>query len=84
MTIWFLVCNKARIDLAPLLALDYFKPIALKFKINPKIPILVQFVNNIPTNFQPKILSPGVMAAFEALAKSFRNTKALFLIIIII
>ena len=38
----------------------YVKPIALKFRINPKIPIL-HFVNTNPTNFQSKI-SPGVMA----------------------
>ena len=41
---------------------QYVKPITLKFKINPKIPIL-HVVNTIPTNFQSKILSPGVMAA---------------------
>ena len=40
---------------------QYVKPIALKFKINPEIPIL-HVINIILTNFQSKI-SPGVMAA---------------------
>ena len=40
----------------------YVKPITLKFTINPKIPIL-HVVNTIPTKFQSKILSFGVMAA---------------------
>ena len=35
----------------------YIKPIALKFKINPEIPIL-HVVNTILTNFQSNILSP--------------------------
>ena len=40
----------------------YVKPIALKFKINPEIPILY-VVNTILTNFQSKILSPGLLPA---------------------
>ena len=39
---------------------SYIKPITLKFTINPKIPVL-HFVNTIPTKFQSKILSFGVM-----------------------
>ena len=49
-------------DRVPTAAARYVKPITLKFKINPKIPVL-HVVNTIPTNFQSKILSPGVMAA---------------------
>ena len=37
------------------------KPIALKFKINPEIPIL-HVVSTMPTNFQSNILSPGLLA----------------------
>ena len=43
-------------------SLYYVKPITLKFKINPKIPVL-HVVNTIPTKFQSKILAFGVMAA---------------------
>ena len=42
--------------------IQYVKPIVLKFRINPKIPIL-HVANTIPTNFQSKILYPGVMLA---------------------
>ena len=51
---------------------NYVKPIALKFKINPEIPIL-HVVNTMPTNFQ-SILSPGILAPFETLAKNYKNT----------
>ena len=40
----------------------YVKPIDLKFKIKFEIPIL-HVVNTMPTNFQSKILSPGLLAA---------------------
>ncbi len=46
------------------------KPIALKFKINPEIPIL-HVVKTILTNFQSKILSPGVMVAITQGDKIF-------------
>ena len=40
----------------------YSKPIGLKFKTNPEIPIL-HVVNTMRTNFQSKILSPGLLPA---------------------
>ena len=42
--------------------LAHVKPIALKFKINPDIPILF-VVNTILTNFQARNLSPGLLPA---------------------
>ena len=41
---------------------SYGKPIDLKFKANPEIPIL-HVVNTMRTNFQSKILSPGLLPA---------------------
>ena len=40
----------------------YGKPINLKFKANPEI-LILHVVNIIPTNFQSKILSPGLLPA---------------------
>ena len=40
----------------------YVKPIDLKFKANPEIPIL-HVINTMRTNFQSKILSPGLQPA---------------------
>ena len=54
--------RNSTINSAPVLSVEYIKPITLKFTINPKIPIL-HVVNTIPTKFQSKILSFGVMAA---------------------
>ena len=53
----------------------YVKPIALKFKINPEIPIL-HVVNQLPTNFQSKrgqteILLRGYLVLVEKFSSNF-------------
>ena len=46
----------------PYTYVGYVQPIDLKFKTNPEIPIL-HVVTTMPTNFQSKISSPGLLPA---------------------